>query len=134
MPVSNHTASAQITALTTAAGAQYLALFTGSPGAAANQGSEVTGGSYARVALTPSDWTAPSGSGRLSASYTASTSFATATADWGTVSWLAVFDSGSSGNMLWAAPADAAMNIANGDTVTVPAGALAIAIDTGFEV
>lgn len=75
--------------------AWYIALFTAAPGETGG-GTEVTGGSYARqsVAFTVSG-TAPS-----QGVNSAQIEFPTATANWGTVSHMALMDASSGGNML----------------------------------
>jgi len=86
----------------------YIALFTSSP-ADAGGGTEVAGGSYARVNLAPLDtnWKATqggtsgasSGSGGQTANAVTIT-FASPTANWGTVTHFGIFDAASGGNLL----------------------------------
>jgi hypothetical protein len=64
---------------------KYLALFDGDPQGA---GTEISGGSYARVEITASDWAAASG-GTLS--NTAEKSFPQASADWNSGSAISHF-------------------------------------------
>jgi len=72
----------------------YLALFLDNPGEAAG-GTEVSGGSYARRAVT---FAAPAGG---SCSNSAVVTFPTATADWGTVTHAAIMDSLTGGNVMY---------------------------------
>jgi len=72
----------------------YCALFTVAP-TDSGGGTEVSGGSYARTAIT---FGAPSG-GVVSNS--AAVTFPTATAGWGTVVAFAIFDLVAGGNMLY---------------------------------
>ena len=76
----------------------YLALFTTAP-TASGGGTEVSGGSYARIAVTNNLTNFPSASGGSKKNGTAVT-FAAPTADWGVVVALAEFDAGTGGNMI----------------------------------
>jgi hypothetical protein len=82
----------------------YLALYTVAP-TDAGGGTEVTGGSYARIVLSPAvgTWNAP-GVGTPTTSNTAQIVSVTATADWGTVAVpivaIGLFDAAVAGN-LW---------------------------------
>ena len=99
-----------------------LALFTAAPGEAAG-GTEVTGGSYARTTVTIS---AASGGSTLNS---ADVTFPTASASWGTVTHVAIFDSAGSPVMLWYGPLAASKTVDSGDTFKVPSGSLTIALD-----
>ena len=100
--------------------AWYLALFTSNPADDAS-GTEVStsGTAYARqsAAFTVSGDTA---------SNSAAIEFPTATASFGTVSHVAVFDAATSGNMIAYAALTASKAIATGDVFRVPAGDLDI--------
>jgi len=110
--------------------ALYLALFTAAPSDAGG-GTEVAGGSYARVNLAPLDtnWNATqggtsgnsSGSGGLTANAVAIT-FPAPTANWGTVTHFAIMDASTGGNMLMWDALTASRTILNGD----PAPAFAV--------
>jgi hypothetical protein len=105
----------------------HIALFTAAPNDAGG-GTEVTGGSYARVARAPSDanWTAPDATGGLTANAAAIT-FPAPTANWGTVTHFAIFDASSGGNMLFHGALSASRVINNGDAAPeFAAGALTI--------
>ena len=101
--------------------AWYIGLFTVAPSDAGG-GTEVSGGSYARksVAFTVS--------GNL-ATNSAAVEFDVATADWGTITSVAVFDAVSGGNMIAYATLTASKTIANGDVLRVPANDLDITMD-----
>jgi hypothetical protein len=101
--------------------AWYLGLFTTAPGEAGG-GTEVSGGSYAREAVTFS----VSGD---TATNTAALEFAVATADWGTITHVAVFDASSGGNQIAYAALTTSKTIATGDVLRVPAGDLDITLD-----
>lgn len=101
--------------------AWYVALFTAAPSDAGG-GTEVSGGSYARKAV------AFTVSGNL-ATNSAAVEFAVATADWGTITDIAVFDAVSGGNMIAYATLTAAKTISSGDVLRVPANDLDITMD-----
>jgi hypothetical protein len=99
-----------------------VALFTVTP-ADAGGGTEVTGGSYARVDVPPLDanWTAVSGTDGATDNAAAIT-FPTPTGNWGTVVAFGIFDSLTTGNLLVWGPISPSKTINNGD----PAPAFAI--------
>jgi hypothetical protein len=101
--------------------AWYIGLFTAAPSDAGG-GTEVSGGSYARksVAFTVS--------GNL-ATNSAAVEFDVATADWGTITSVAVFDAVSGGNMIAYATLTASKTIANGDVLRIPLNDLDITMD-----
>ena len=102
--------------------AWYLALFTSNPADDAS-GTEVStsGTAYARqsAAFTVSGDTA---------SNSAAIEFPTATASFGTVSHVAVFDAATSGNMIAYAALTASKAIDTGDVFRVPSGDLDITL------
>ena len=89
----------------------------------AGGGTEVSGGSYARQALTVD--AAASGATQNSALIT----FPVASADWGTITHVAVLDAASGGNMIWHGPLTASKTISNGDQLAIPAGDLDFSLD-----
>jgi hypothetical protein len=95
----------------------YVALFT-SATADDGTGTEVSGGAYARQAVTLD--AAEEGASENSADIT----FPTATEDWGTVTHLALMDALTGGNMLMHSPLDASKTVNEGDTFKINAGAL----------
>lgn len=101
--------------------AWHVALFTAAPGEAGG-GTEVSGGSYARLSAT---FTV---SGDL-ATNSGALEWPTAAADWGTISHVAVFDASSGGNMLAYAALTASKNITTGDVFRIPAGDLDITLN-----
>jgi hypothetical protein len=103
-------------------GTIYLALFTAAPGEAGG-GTEVSGGSYARQAVTLA---AASGG---ASSNSADITFPTATADWGTITYCALMDASTSGNMLMYTALDASKTVNNGDTLKFSSGDLDVAVD-----
>lgn len=77
----------------------WVGLFTAVP-TDAGGGTEVTGGSYARVATVGGNWNAAAGSAPASTSNSATLTFPTATADWTTVVAFGLFDASTAGNLL----------------------------------
>ena len=100
----------------------YVALFTSAPRDAGG-GTEVSGGAYARQAVTLD--AAAGGASSNSADIT----FPQATADWGTVTHLALMDALTGGNMLMHSPLDASKTVNNGDTFKFEAGDLDVTVD-----
>lgn len=101
----------------------YVALFTAAPSDAGG-GTEVSGGSYARVNLAPADanWKATQGgtSGASSGtggvtSNAAVITFPNPTANWGTVTHIGIFDAASGGNLLIWGALFASRVVNNGD-------------------
>ena len=101
--------------------AWYLGLFTAAPGEAGG-GTEISGGAYARqsVAFSVSGDTATN---------SAAIEFPVATADWGTITHVAVFDASTGGNQIAYAALTTSKTIATGDVLRVPAGDLDITLD-----
>lgn len=116
----------------------YVGLLTAAP-TDAGGGTEVTGGSYARVGVT-SGLTAWAGT-QAAGSTTASTgtggttsnnsaiNFPTPTAGWGTVTHFGVYDAATNGNLLFYAALTVAKTVNTSDTVSFAAGALTLQID-----
>lgn len=99
-----------------------VALFTVTPSDSGG-GTEVSGGSYARVNVAPLDanWTGASATDGLTDNAAAIT-FATPSANWGTVVAFGIFDATTAGNLLVWGPITPNKTINNGD----PAPAFAI--------
>jgi hypothetical protein len=92
--------------------ALWLALYTAVTDAEAGTGTEVTGGSYARVDVT-SAFSAPA-NGVLS--NTANITFPTPTGNWGTITHVAIRDASTGGNAVTVIKALAsAVTVNNGD-------------------
>lgn len=104
----------------------YVALFTTLPGEDGTGGTEVSGGSYARVQVGPDDdeWTPPvSGDGVFS--NTNAVVFALPSANWGNVVGAGLYDHVSAGTLLARANLDTSRNIVSGDPApNFPAGSL----------
>jgi len=99
----------------------YLALFTATPGETGG-GTEVSGGAYVRkaVAFTTSGNTT---------SNTSAVEYPTATASFGTVTSVGVFDAVTSGNLMAFATLSSSKTIDTGDVFRVPATDLDITLD-----
>lgn len=122
------------TAYPTAPVTTYVALLTTLP--TDNNGTGLvevttTGTAYARQAVTSSTgWSAVSTSGSLQQmSNAAAVTYAAATANYGTVVGVAVYDAVTAGNLLYFAPLAANQVVNNGNTFSFLAGALVIQED-----
>ena len=113
----------------------YVALLSAAPSDSGG-GTELTGGSYARVAVTSSltNWagtqsagstTASSGTGGQTSNNVAIT-FPTPSATWGTATHFGIYDNASGGNLLFYGALTIAKTINQSDTVTFPAGSLTV--------
>lgn len=100
----------------------YVGLYTTDP-TDANTGTEVSGGSYARVAVT---FGAPSNGVSTNS---ASVTFPTATGTWGTITHIGILDASTAGNLLYHTPLDAAKTIASGDVFTISTGNLSVTLE-----
>jgi hypothetical protein len=105
----------------TSPAAVYVGLYTTDP-TDANTGTEVSGGSYARVAVTMG---APSNGVSTNS---AAVTFPTATGTWGTVGWIGILDASTSGNLLYHTPLDASKSITSGDIFTIAIGNLSVTL------
>lgn len=105
----------------TSPSAVYVALFTAAPGEAGG-GTEVSGGGYVRQAgsFTVTGNTATTD---------AAVEYPTATADYGTVSHVGIFDASTGGNLLAYASLTASKTISTGDVFRIPTGDLDITLD-----
>jgi hypothetical protein len=103
----------------------FLALYTAAPGAANASGTEVTGGSYARKSVTnnATEWPAASAGSKSNANAQA---FVTATADWGVVLAMAIYDALTTGNELYYGTLTASKTVSNGDTAQFNAAAIVV--------
>ena len=105
----------------------HIGLYTAAPGDAGG-GTEVAGGAYARVAYTNSvaNWPAASAGSKSNAN---TIDFGTATANWGTIVSVGVFDASTSGNLLLYGTLTASKTINNGDGARFLATKLVVAFD-----
>jgi hypothetical protein len=105
----------------TAPATLYVALFTAAPSDSGG-GTEVSGGGYARqtIAFTTSGDTT---------SNTAAVEFPTATANYGTVTHVGIFDASTAGNLMAWAALTASKTIETGDVFRIPLGDLDITLN-----
>lgn len=111
----------------------WVALFTVTP-TDSTTGTEVTGGSYARVAVvrTGAGWDAASGASPGTTQNTGAITFATATADWGVVTGFGVCLSlagALSTDLVYWGALTASKTVSNGDTASFAIGALSVTQD-----
>jgi hypothetical protein len=99
----------------------FLALYTNDP-TDADTGTEVTGGSYVRQAIT---FSAPSGGATSNSS---AIEFPQCTADWGTVTHIGIRDAVTTGNLLYHSALDTSKVIANGDIFKITATNLSVTL------
>lgn len=104
----------------------YIALFTVLPGEDGTGGTEVSGGSYARVALTNNTTNFPTVSDGNKKNGTIIT-FPTPTGSWGTVVGMGVYDAASAGNLFYYSSLAASRAVASGQVQRFAVGALQIA-------
>ena len=105
----------------TSPAAVYMGLYTSDP-TDANTGTEVSGGSYARVAVTMG---APSNGVSTNS---AAIEFPQASGSWGTVGWIGILDATSSGNLLYHTALDTSKTISSGDIFKIAIGGLSVTL------
>lgn len=116
----------------------YVGLFTTAP-TDSTAGTEVTGGSYARVSVTSGTGTWNNTQGNTSGASTgtdgttenvSTVTFPAPTANWGVVTSFGIFDASSGGNLLIYANLTTSKTINNGDAApSFAAGALTFQVD-----
>ena len=99
----------------------YVSLWTSDP-TDAGSGTEVSGGSYARTAVT---FGAPSNGVSLNS---ADVTFPTATGSWGVVGWIGINDASTGGNLLYHSPLDTSKTIDSGDIFKISTGNLSVTL------
>jgi len=109
------------TAFSSPSGSLYLGLFTAAPGEGGG-GTEVSGSGYTRKIVTMTT------SGNASTN-SAAVEFDPATGTWGTITYVAVFDALTSGNMLAYGELTVSKTITTGDVFRVPSGDLDITLE-----
>ena len=100
----------------------YVSLWTSDPTDTGTAGTEVSGGSYARTAVT---FGAPSNGVSVT---TADVTFPTCTASWGTVGWIGIHDNVTAGNLLFHTPLDVSKTIDSGDIFKISSGNLSVTL------
>ena len=99
----------------------YVGLYTSDP-TDANTGTEVSGGSYTRTAVTmgsPTDGVSTN---------SAAVEFPQASGSWGTVGWIGILDATSSGNLLYHTALDTSKTISSGDIFKIAIGGLSVTL------
>jgi len=111
----------------TAPGTTHIALFTVTPSDAGG-GTEVTGGSYARSAVTnnATNWPAAAAGAKANGTEIA---FVQASANWGTVVAFGIFDAATAGNLLYWGPITPNKAVNSGDTAKFAVGDLDVTED-----
>ena len=99
----------------------YISLHTADP-TDAGTGTEVSGGSYARQSAT---FAAPSNGASAS---NADITFPQATGNWGTIGWIGIWDSLTTGNLLYHTALDASKAIDTGDIFKIASGSLTVTL------
>jgi len=99
----------------------YVALYTTDP-TDADAGTEVTGGSYARTAVT---FAAPSNGVSTNS---ADVTFPTCSAAWGTVTHIGLRDASTAGNLLYHTALDTSKTIDTGDIFKISTGNLSVTL------
>lgn len=106
----------------------FLALSTTTPNDDGTNFTEPVGGSYARKSVTnnATEWPAASGGTKQNAN---TQTFVTATASWGLVTHMGIFDASTGGNNLAIGPLTVPKTIDSGDTAAFPATDITITLD-----
>lgn len=104
--------------------AWWVGLFTAAPSDTGG-GTEVSGGAYARQSISFS----VSGTSPTLATNTAQIDFPTATASWGTITHIGIFDAVTTGNLIWWGALTASKTVAIDDVFRFIAGAIDLTLD-----
>lgn len=106
----------------------YIALYTVTPAEDGTGGTEVSTGSYARIATVAADWTNPTDADPSVVDNVNVEQF-TSNSDWGsiTIVGFGLVDAATAGNILWAGSMTS-KPVTNGDTVEFQVGELNIQI------
>lgn len=105
----------------------FALLFTAAP-TDAGGGTEVTGGSYARV-QTVGKWGAPSSGSPSNVANNAAVTFPTASASWGTVVAVGLSTASSAGTLVAWGDLTVSKAVGSGDTASFAIGALVVTQD-----
>lgn len=103
----------------------YVALFTSMPTVLGNDGTEVAGGSYARVAVTNNGTNFPNAVAGVKQNGAVIT-FPQATAGWGAIVGVGIYDAATSGNLQDFATLTTPKTVQNGDVFSLPVGQMTI--------
>lgn len=105
----------------TSPAAVYVGLFTSDP-TDAGSGTEVSGGAYVRKQAT---FAAPSNG---VSSNSADITFDQATANWGTVTHIGIYDASTAGNLLYHTPLTSSKTIETGDIFKIATSSLVVTL------
>lgn len=105
---------------------KWIGLSTADPLDTAAGLAEPSSGAYARVE-TPSSYWDDAASGQIT--HNAAITFPRATGSWGTVTYVAIFDAASGGNMVASGALDASLAVTSGIQPTFAIGTLIVALD-----
>jgi hypothetical protein len=105
----------------------FVALFTATPSDSGG-GTEVTGGSYARVSVTnnATNWPAAAAGAKSNGT---DIIFVTATGNWGTVVSFGIFDASTAGNLICWGDVTPNKAINSGDTAKFAIGSVGVTLD-----
>ena len=107
----------------TAPAAVYVGLHTGSPLDDNSGANEISGGSYVRKAAVFADAVAGSAATNVTITFDA------ATANWGTITHISLYDASTAGNLLFHGAVTTSKTIETGDTFQISSGNLTISLD-----
>jgi len=102
----------------------YIGLSTVDPGESAGTLAEPSGNNYARVQMN--SWETSSGG---TTSNSAAVTFPTSAGNWGTISYVCIFDALSGGNMLAYGTMDTNKTVTIGDTIQFAIGDINISLN-----
>lgn len=103
----------------------FLGLFVVAP-TDAGGGTEVSAGNYARIQI---GWGAPDNEFQSNVTSIRFPATGTASADYGSVVALGVFDSLTAGNLIWYGNLSATVTIKTGDSYTITPGGITLSLD-----
>lgn len=103
----------------------YVALFTAIPAGDGTGGTEVSGGSYARQAVT---FGAATGGSPTTVTNSALVQYPTATANWGTIVGAGIYDAATAGNLMEMGSLTTSKTVNSGDSFAFPVGTYSISL------
>lgn len=109
----------------TAPTAIYLGLHSADP--TDDDGGEISGNGYARVAIT-TKFDAASGTGGSLSSNADITGFTASGGDWATVTHIGIHDASTAGNLLFHTPLASSVTVADGDSFQISSGNLTVTV------
>lgn len=103
----------------------YVALFNTLPAGDGTGGTEVSGGAYARQAITLG---AATGGSPTSTTNSALIQYPTATASWGTINGAGIYDAPTGGNLLEMGPLATPKTVGTGDAFAFPVSTYSVSL------